>query len=128
MKWIFTLLLTTFVVFANAQARLGYSFDEIENEFIEYKQFHKSTAEYNYLIVYRETLSNIYYFDNNNDCFKSIIIPNDDGVLHQMIEEYNSSFVIMSKSKWTYYTDGLIVNIQLIWDPEFRNYYFLWEF
>lgn len=131
MKWIITLLLMVFFTITNAQSRLGFSLDEISNEFSEYETVHKYNKNqdysYSYLIVYLDDISSIYYFNDENICIKTVIIPENEVLLHYMIEDYNSKYVIVSSNKWKLYTKGMILNIELIWDEEFDRYYFLWN-
>lgn len=35
-----------------------------------------------------------------------------------MIEDYNSKYVILSANRWMFYTNGLTLNVELMWDSK----------
>lgn len=129
MKILYTILLLLLTYsFSNSQARLGSSFKEINSEFSQYEKEFKKNGDISYLIVYMDDISSIYYFNEDQFCFKTIVMPGNEGLLHYFIEDYNSKFVVVSNSKWKFYTKGITVTCELIWDELEEVYYFLWSY
>ena len=110
------LILTILISFiSNSQSRIGFSYNEIRDEFSEH---------YTYTTGYRDNLGKFlefeipgavttYYFNEDNVCNLVTLLPNSKGDLHYFIEEYNKKYVVVSKVEWRVYTDGYIINITL---------------
>jgi hypothetical protein len=106
-------ILISFV--SNSQSRIGFTYNEIKNEFSE---------QYTFTTGYRDELGKFleiqipgglvtYYFTENNVCYFVTLLPETKGDLHFFIEEYNKKYVILSRTSWLIYTDGYQIKITL---------------
>lgn len=128
MKTLMTLLFTTAVTFTFAQARLGSSAADIQQEFRdrEYQQEsgYDNDGDY-YISIQTEKASVFYYFNSERICYLTVIIPNDQGALNFYVELYNSRYVILSSTRWKMYADNGIADIELVY-PKTGGYFFMW--
>lgn len=125
------ILLFAFLLFcgnAYSQARLGSSLSQIRSEFSA-DQYQFKTGHLNDGTLYANvTMSDrtiIYYFDSDYDCSATAIIPDNQGVLNGMVENYNKQYVIVSSTAWRMYSNEGICDISLQY-PSDGGYYFLW--
>lgn len=121
------LLLMLISVTVFSQARLYSSFDEIKEEF-NHPEFHLISGIDEegdlYINIFTTRTTTMYYFDKDNICIITFIIPDDEGELNYYVELYNKKYTILSEKKWrAYFTDGY-ANIELVFG---KNYtYFKW--
>ena len=111
-----------------SQARLNSTASEIREEFSD-EQYNltsgfDSDGDY-YIRVENDRSTAFYYFENNQMCYMTIIIPDDQGALNMYAEHYNSRYVIISDTKWKMYTSNGIANIELVFTDN-NSYFFLW--
>lgn len=125
-------LLILFHVFSASlfsQARIGSSVTEIKNEFWERK--YNLTPEYDeygdYFITIETSLATVfYYFDSDNICNTTLIVPNDEGILNYYVELYNKQYVILSPTKWKMYNNYGYYEIELCFLDDGISF-FMWK-
>lgn len=114
-----TILTLTSTLFC--QARIGYTREQIMNEFYNYtfdfKQLNDSTSCISTTSYDRGHL--IYYFNSYGYCYSCALFPNTTGDLNFLVENYNKEYVIISETKWKAYTKKGIVDIELIYGDTF---------
>ncbi len=121
----FVLLLLLFCSKGYSQARIGFTDKEIRKEFPKGK--FKSGIDKDgdkYLSVELSTMTVIYYFNSDDRCSLTAAIPDDQGSLNAMVEDYNKKYVIVSDKEWKMYNDNGIMTIELVF-PEKGSAYFL---
>lgn len=127
--YIYLLIVFLFTVNSFSQARLGSFAEEIKNEFWEdeygLKEGYTDDNIY-YLSLRMDRVSVLYYFNYDKICQFTIIIPDDQGALNYIVENYNNQYVIVSSTEWKMYSKNGISKIQLIYDEE-GGYYFMWS-
>ena len=71
-----------------------------------------------------------YYFsDVDGLTYKCIQIPSNMTALNAQVEIYNKKYVIISETSWKAYLDGGgIMKINLIYEEEFKSYFFTYNF
>lgn len=76
---IITLLLLLFSLSVKGQARIGYSFNQVSQEFSKDVVLADRTPEDNilYLVIGADHSRNIYVFDDNNYCIITLVMPYD---------------------------------------------------
>jgi hypothetical protein len=123
------LILTAIILLsfkAQSQSRLGFSYSEILTEF---------KAKYEYTTGYSEDLGKYlrfdmltadvtYYFHEDNTCYTVILIPDSEEDMHSYVEKYNSKYTIIDDANWKAYSNGSVVNIELLY-AENGGYFFL---
>lgn len=112
-----------------AQSRLGYSVSEIRQEFSESKYNLKSNYDKNnnfYISISTETSSVVYYFNSNDKCIITFIVPDNQGSLNAYVESYNKQYVIVSPTQWKMYCSEGIAEIKLVYGDD-GGYYFIWN-
>lgn len=121
MKHLFTILFfSLFVISANAQARIGWTEQEIKNEFSD-NTFTSGFANNEvYYIQTRFIHSDIiYYFNDDNLCYGVVIFPITELDINYYVQNYNSKYVIISDKEWKQYFDnGNIMTINLFYEPK----------
>lgn len=109
-------LVQAFCTEVSAQARLGSTESEIRKDFSG-TSFKIARTDNGTKYIYYENNEMVvaYYLNDDNECFRTSIIPTQ-GTLNYLVEKYNKSYVIISDTKWKMYTDNGIVNIDLTFD------------
>lgn len=128
-KYIITLIAFLSALVSYSQVRLGFTSDEVKNEFWEdkYNLNEGYTIDDIYFINIRGDRANVFnYFDYDKVCFFSTVIPDDQGSLNYYVEQYNSQYVIISSTEWKMYSKNGIAKIKLNYDGE-GGYYFTWS-
>lgn len=128
-KGIILVILAAMNLAIYAQSRLGSSFNEIKNEFSDAKynlKTDKTDDGVLYILIETTKTSVVHYFDSDLICTVSVILPDDQGTLNYIVEEYNKQYVIVSKKKWRMYTNDGIAEIELIFSED-NNTYFVWK-
>ena len=128
--FIFTLFFTLAIFNSNAQARLGYSSNEIRSEFSasKYKLTSGNLDDGQYYINITTNYSFVfYYFNQDYICNSTAIVPKNQKVLNALVENYNENYVKTSATSWDAYLDGGILKINLIY-PDEGGYYFKWSY
>lgn len=111
-----------------AQARLNSTMTEIREEFSDWRYNLKTGYDRDgdfYISVETDRATVIYFFDNRNLCYITIIVPDDQGALNMYVELYNSRYVILSTTRWRMYTANGLAEIELVYSDD-GSYYFLW--
>jgi len=118
MKYIIILILSLSSLYG--QARLGYTFSEINSEIA-------GSSGYAETILYIKASTSradvVYVFDDY-ECIITMIIPLTEGALHYYIEKYNNEYVILSKNKWRMYSNNSTATIELRYSND--KYKFIW--
>lgn len=114
-----------------SQARMGYEYNDILSEFAFDYEF-DYTAGYEeklgkYLAFYVGTGTIFYYFNEEDICYTSMIIPTKKVDLHYYIEKYNGTYTIIDDHTWHMYDKGVVIIIELIY-VEDGGYYFLFYY
>ena len=128
-KILLTLFFMVMGITIFGQSRLGSTVSDIKSEFWEKKYDRKSGYTDNnqyYITIKTERANVIYYFDSNNVCNLTAIIPDNQGALNFYVQLYNERYVIVSSTKWKMYSNNGIADIELIY-PEDGGYYFIWH-
>lgn len=128
--YILPLITFLFTLVSFSQVRLGYKSEEIKYEFWqdEYNLTEGYTDDDIYYIRIRVDRAYVFnYFNYDEVCFLSIVIPDDQGALNYYVEHYNSQYVIVSSTEWKMYSKNGIAKIKLIYDGE-GGYYFMWSY
>ncbi len=126
-----TILFLVFIILSIngiAQARLNSTLSEVREEFSDWRYNLKSGYDSDgdfYISIETERATVIYYFDDSNLCYATIIIPDDQGALNMYAELYNSRYVIISNTQWRMYGENGIAEIELVYSDN-GTYYFLW--
>lgn len=126
MKKLFLLLLFS-PLLSMAQSRIGYSEQQIREEFSEYNfetRFQDSGRKF---IVTQNKLGVMYYYFNEDGiCDECYLMANKDK-LHAIIEKYNREMTIVSDTKWKYYGDDIIIYIEMVYAKEYQCYVFIYK-
>lgn len=115
MKKKFLLLSLLFVTsIFYSQARLGYSYTEIFNEFKSKGIKKEKTDEgESFLFIDDEYVIIHYAFNNKGICNLTRIIPKNDETLKVLIEDYNKKYIVISDTEWKMYQNKMVSNIRL---------------
>jgi len=113
-----------------SQARIGNSIKDIKDEFKD--PVYKLTSGINnygidYISVETERASIVYYFNDENICYITIIVPDNQGAINYYVELYNNQYVIVSSTEWKMYSKKGIAKIKLKFGDD-DICFFLWEF
>lgn len=108
-----------------SQAMLGYTAYDIKMNFSS-NVFTDGVTDYGdkYISTFFKRALVGYYFNAEGYTDRIIIIPSSQGNLNYYVESYNSRYVIISSTKWTAYSDGGIMNIELIFPDDGTSPYF----
>lgn len=113
-----------------SQARLGYTYNEIRTEY-------GTKYQYEYITGYDEKLGKylqislpvgtaFYYFNSDNKCYITSVVPATKGDLHFYIQKFNDEYVIVDGNNWLMYTNGEKIGIEL--DYTENGYFFLFYY
>lgn len=99
---------------STAQARIGYSLSEIQEEF---KQYNSKTEHYesgNSALVFEfEKVTWMYHLNKNNVCTAFSIVFYDDISFRDYIIHLNETRVPVSDTQWKEYTPNGVLSITL---------------
>ena len=82
------------------QSRIGYSYDQIRKEFSGLLFEIDLTKEIRLYSTYNEYAKIMFAFDNESICIGTIIVPNSKKILDMYVNQYNTHYKIVSKTKW----------------------------
>lgn len=121
-----TFLLFSFVTFS--QSRLGYTAEQIKAEFWESSynlmSSHDSSGNL-YTAIKTNNAFVFYYFNSDNKCIVTFVVPDNQGALNTFVEMYNSRYVILGPTRWKMYSSGGVADIKLVVKEDGR-FYFMW--
>lgn len=113
-----------------SQARLGYTYDQVRKEYANDYGFDYFTGYDEKLGKYLEVFLSIgtafYYFNEENKCYVTSVIPNTKGDLHFYIQKFNDEYVIVDGNNWLMYTNGETIGIELDYTED--GYFFLFYY
>ncbi|SFV34311.1 hypothetical protein [Thermoflavifilum thermophilum] len=112
------------------QARIGYTATQIKNEFweSEYNLHSGYDEDGNYYISITTERADVFYlFNSDKVCYSTGIFPHTQGDLNFYVELFNKMYVIVSPTKWKWYSNKGIVNINLIYPEDGGNCFFLFS-
>lgn len=71
-----------------------------------------------------------YYFSKEDGLtFRCIQIPHNMTALNAQVENYNKKYVIVSETSWKAYLEGGgLMKINLVYDEEYKAYFFTYNF
>jgi len=126
-KIILSIILCLFFSFAFSQARIGYTKNDIKKEYehnLNFKILKDGHGEF--FQVKLQSSITYYYFDMDDLCYMTIIVPN--GILDKesLIRDYNSRYKKTSNDKWELKEKFGTCNIELR-NQSNGGYYFLWR-
>jgi hypothetical protein len=124
MKHFFILVFFFAPLFSNAQAHLGSTLSDLKSKYPEktFKMF--STDDGSKYTIARQAYGDfVYYFDTETRLTNLCIqIPHSMAGLNTQIEIYNIKYVIISDTKWkAYFEEGGKINIELVYDKDFKK-------
>jgi hypothetical protein len=128
LKIVTAILLNFYLILpANGQARIGKSKESLTDEFQEYKpKFDISTDGKPYMHFEMKYSIVFHYFNEDEICTMSVILPKEEGMLNYLVELYNKSYVIVDDRNWKMYAEnGAIATIQLVSENE--TSFFVWQ-
>lgn len=82
------------------QSRIGYSYDQIRKEFNGVLFEIDLTKEIRLYSTYNEYAKIMFAVDTESICIGTLIIPNNKTILDIYINQYNTHYKIVSKTKW----------------------------
>lgn len=124
-KTLILLMLLKFAIFFS-QARIGFTYKQIKEEFKDDGiENDKTKAGNPYLALEMKNFFVGYYFDENLVCNTTKILPKNQNALNAMIQRYNDDYVIISDVKWKMYSDKGICYISLVYENDLA--FFVWE-
>lgn len=113
-----------------SQARLGYTYDQVRREYANDYGFEYFTGYDEKLGKYLEIFLSIgtafYYFNEENKCYVTSVVPNTKGDLHFYIQKFNDEYVIVDANHWLMYTNGECIGIELDYTED--GYFFLFYY
>lgn len=113
-----------------SQARLGYTYNEVRYEYGTKYQYEYITGYDEklgkYLQVYLPVGTAFYYFNSDNKCYITSVIPGTKGDLHYYIQKFNEEYVIVDGNNWLMYANGETLAIEL--DYTENGYFFLFYY
>lgn len=130
MKKIFLIITLLFAVISGfSQVRIGYSAEEIKEEFtgteegidVRYTDDGKI-----YYVRDFPSVKFIYLFNEDKICHTCVVVPLTEGALNTLVENYNKNFVIISDTKWKWYNENGIAEIELVFDAKLGTH-FIWK-
>lgn len=121
MKQYITFLFLLFTTNLIGQARLGWTEKQIRTEFSN----QTFTSDYaddgtKYISFRKQDYSVAYFFNNDGLCYLVFVSPYSQQLVNALVQKYNNEYVIISNTKWQYYTSGGIINIDISF-PKDKN-------
>ena len=126
-KIILSIILCLLFSFAFSQARIGYTKNDIKKEYEHNLKFKILKDDHgDFFQVKLQSSITYYYFDMDDLCYMTIIVPN--GILDKesLIRDYNSRYKKTSNDKWELKEKFGTCNIELR-NQSNGGYYFLWR-
>lgn len=101
---------------SNAQSRLGFSKKEILEEFEKYNpEFEMKDDGRNYVHFGMDRAVVFQYFNENDLCDMSIIVPRESDDLNFFVQLYNEQYVVLNDRNWKMYSENdTIASIELV--------------
>ena len=131
MKKLLLLVLLLFsITTIYSQARMGYTLENIKNEFNgpeENFEINFTNEGLKFASITTPETYVFYYFNESDICISSIILPRNVKVLNNIVRKYNNEYIIISNTEWKIYYSNGIIRIKLIFDDELE-YAFIWDF
>ena len=109
----------------NAQARIGFSENDIRFKEFPHKKFTSFYTDKNvYTIRWEdEDLTAVYYFNDKRICKFCVIFTKTNRIVNYLVQKYNNDFVIISNTEWRQYASNRIISIRLLY-TEYKEAYF----
>lgn len=116
MKKVIFILLLMVAFCANAQSRIGASKLQIQLEFSDYKQVLSTADDGTPMLTIETSLALYAYYFIGNTCARTVVAPLTDAATQYFVEKYNNGCVIISSSKWKYYSGGMtyVINMEYV--------------
>jgi hypothetical protein len=126
---LFVMLLVIPTIICAAQVRLGYSEEEIYEEFkgrYEMKPIISDSKEYTLTVNMGDVITG-YTFDTKGLCKIVVIVPKKLSTMNRMVKEYNEKYVAQSSTEWIAYFKYGPAHVELIFTDD-GKYCFLWYY
>lgn len=125
-RFIYLIVFLILSISGYTQVMLGYSYNEVVEDTKECKSEITKQGELTCLTVFTAVDLNTYYiFNKENICVTVYLLPLTQGKLNFLVENYNKTYVITSKTEWLWYTkNGDIIPIALIKEKEYLVFKF----
>ena len=127
-KFILSALFVVFSLTVFSQSRLGYTPQDILNEFppsvFNTVTSYDSDGDYYIQIKFDRCFAR-YYFNAYQKCWLTLITPHTQGDLNWFVENYNKKYVILSNTHWQMYSNTGISDVRLEYTQD-GGYYFQW--
>lgn len=128
MKHFLILIFCLLIINSYSQARIGFSYRDIYNEFSMYDTKTEEPQNENQklmLTVNMSLLTVIYYFNSEKISFKTVIYPKTLEVQNALVDLYNRKYEVISPTHWKMYNDKEYVDIELYLIE--KSSFFVWE-
>jgi hypothetical protein len=121
------LLILLIPTLGSSQARLGSTRSQIYTEFAEViPTFSTNSDGMEYLVVNLDKIMVLHYFNEMAVCTTSVIYPETQGALNNLVELYNNRYVIISPRSWRMYSsEGSYADVTLVTNNQIT--FFVWE-
>lgn len=125
-KILFTLALLFIFQYSFSQARIGYTKQQIKNEFLYKKKVEEKVANDGtpYLSIEDKFGSDFYYLDDYNICVKYVFVAKNNDIVNQMIKALNEDYIKISDYEWRRYSNGVYIIAKLKYHKELEIPYF----
>lgn len=129
MKKLIIILLVLFnIQFLSSQARLGYSLNEIKEEYSQYNPKETVCEDgLNALSFQIKDLIVIYYFDKFNTCTNTLISTKNGRTALQIIKFYDENYLAIDDTSWKI-SENLTVAIINSYVDLKMGYVFVWNY
>jgi len=112
---------------SNAQSRIGFTYDEIYQEFINNKPTVKKIDDGTLMLeISMEHTITCYFFDQDGSCVLTAIGPKSQEDFNMLVRMYNKDYIIVSSKEWKMYARGAVLKIILDYTDNGSPYFF-WE-
>ena len=125
MKKILTILLILCSLNSVSQSRLGFTYDEIYNEFPD----KVTNFEFRQNILLKFEFFELYHvFDKNGYCYLSTVFVSDVKSAQYFINKYNTEMVTISKGNWAFVEEGFNIYCEQTYSEEIDRVMFIWKY
>jgi hypothetical protein len=103
-------------LFASSQSRIGYTEQQIRQDFSK-ETFKQAYTEERVKYIYFDDgrILSMYFFNEDGICAICSATPLNEGTLNYLVETYNKQYVIIDDKNWKSYTkNGGIIYISLV--------------
>jgi hypothetical protein len=108
-----------------AQARIGFTPPEIREEYKDKKiTYGKTDDGTRYMVIEHEYFNVGHFFDKDNECFMSTVIPDNQKALNMIADAYSKEYVTINPKEWRAYTKDGVFKCTLVYDGDLH--FFLW--